>query len=288
MTPTARTRLDALTDLSARPARWDMVNQADELIVAHLNTSMGEAIYRLFEAQWPFAEQRESGIIPINHVLRYRTTGARVKVGQPLQRRTEVRLYVQEDRTAANLRRIHLGGTCELVTDDDATAARGEYWIALTRPFAPPQERRLTEIPERLKALVPHTYPDDAPVLQPAEQWLPSRAPEQVEQDWFHINQTDMNHHVNTIVYLDDAQTRCARAFARHCDAPLDRLRFRELDVFFRKPFAAGQRFEARTWLEQHHDRFESAVALYHCGAAGTPAERPSVALRLSGLVASA
>ena len=285
MTTLTPPSLSALTDRSERPARWDMVNQADELIVTHLNTTMGEAVYRLFEAQWPFVEQRQSGIIPINHVLRYRTTDARVRVGQPLRRETEIRLFAQPDTDTGRLRRIHLRGECRVFADNEAPAATGEYWIALTRPFAPADQRRLEAIPERLQALEANAYPDDAPVLHPVDQWLPSRPPEQVERDWFHINHTDMNHHVNTIVYLDDAQNRVARCFARQTGLPLEQLRFRELDVFFRKPFGAGQSFEARTWLMLDDTHIDAAVALHHCNPSGLAADTPSVALRMSGLI---
>jgi hypothetical protein len=112
-------------------ARWNMVNQDREPIVAHLNSAMGEAIYRMIEARYPFETSRGLGIVPINHVLRYRTSTEKIQVGQALVRHTKLWLHGERDASGV-FRRLHLKGTCDLMAKAPEPVASGEYWIALT------------------------------------------------------------------------------------------------------------------------------------------------------------
>jgi acyl-ACP thioesterase len=96
----------------------------------------------------------------------------------------------------------------------------------------------------------------------------------------FHLNQTDLNRHVNTIVYLDIAQDRvCDLAHRRDLD--VGSLRFRELDVFYRKPFTAGHPYRLTISLARTNGAFEASVEFAHL--ADGQAERTAVAVRLAG-----
>lgn len=265
-------------------ARWNMVNQDNELIVAHLNSTMGEAIYTLIEAQYPFEKSRQSGVIPINHVLRYKASGAKVKVGDNLRRETTLNLVGQRDGSG-EFRRVHLHGQCDLFAENTTAVASGEYWIALTKPFAPAEQRRIRDLPAELEVLQLGDYLADAMPLQDIASYnLVQPEISEVKREIFHVNQTDVNRHVNTIIYLDIAQDRLADLAFRH-GLPVERLRFRNLDVFYRKPFTAGHQYQLTLQWRRSKDTFEAAVLFHHLEG-GRPEAKTAVALRLSGAFA--
>lgn len=263
--------------------RWNMVNQDHELIVGHLNSAMGDAIYTLIEVQYPFEQSRQIGIIPINHVLRYTTTDSKIKVGQALRRETSLRLLGQRAHSG-EFSRIHLHARCDLYAQTANPVASGEYWIALTKPFAPRSERRIRDLPAELAVLELGDYPSQAMPLQDIESYrLPTPQLSQVKHEVFHINQTDVNHHVNTIIYLDIAQDRLAD-LVFHQGLPVARLRFRSLDVFYRKPFTAGHVYQLTLQWSRQEQAFAAAVLFHHVNDAGQPDAKIAVALRLAGV----
>ncbi len=64
------------------------------------------------------------------------------------------------------------------------------------------------------------------------------------------------------------------------------RLRFREIAIYFRKPFVPGQAAEVDLDFVQHTDSFHGTVRFYHRNADGTRSERISVAMETRGLLA--
>jgi hypothetical protein len=130
-----------------------------------------------------------------------------------------------------------------------------------TRPFAPPDQRRVTrlevegfpEIPEtRYAAPAPKTAMD-AP---DGARWLDELAPDPCDLV-FTLDQTDSNQHVNSLVYvryvLDAAQRRIA-ALGRPW-----KIRSRAVDIAYRKPCFAGDRAAIQLRLFEHPDGIGAA-----------------------------
>jgi len=123
-----------------------------------------------------------------------------------------------------------------------------------TRPFAPPDQRRVMrlgmggypEIPEtRYEAPAPATA-GEAPV---GAVWLDELAPDTGDAV-FTLDQTDSNQHVNSLVYIRiflDAVNRRLATVGR----PLD-VRSRAVDIAYRKPCFAGDRVRAHLRLFDH------------------------------------
>ncbi len=263
-----------------------MVNQERGLNVAHLNQATGDAIYGLLEETWPFAEQRASGIIPVNHVLRYSVVPGPVDVGAPLLRRTRLSLVTRPGTAGQPYDKVHVHGQCELFTtgDGDRQVGSADYWIALTRLFEPAGRRKLTEIPKRLQQLSEQSLDTDAPPAWPLERFvLPDPDCSESYREVIHINQTDINHHVNTGVYLDTAQDKVANLlFGNGYD--VSGLRFYTIDVLYRKPFSPGQPIHVLIDAIVRDQSLDAVVRFLH-DCDGQPASRLSVGVRLTGAV---
>ena len=61
------------------------------------------------------------------------------------------------------------------------------------------------------------------------------------------------------------------------------RLRFREITIYFRKPFVPGQAAEVELDFVEYPDRFHGAVRFYHSDGEGKRSERISVAMETCG-----
>jgi hypothetical protein len=127
-----------------------------------------------------------------------------------------------------------------------------------TRPFAPPDQRKVTSLAvEGYPAIPEVVYTAPAPVTasEPPEggTWRDELLADGRES-CFTLDQTDSNQHVNSLVYirvfLDAAQRRL----------PELRVRARAIDIAYRKPSFAGDRVRAHVRL------FDAAGAV---GAAG-------------------
>lgn len=266
-----------------------MLNQDGELIPAHLIQVLGPGIHESIKPVW---EYRPGGggwdpewILPVNQILRFRTVGHRLALHQPVTAEMSWRV-VADRRSDGGLRRAHIHLTGELFAADGGDRlGDGTFWMALTRPFAPAGRRRPDELPEALRSLPEFAYgPDDLPSHGIESYRLGGTAVrEHPDRLVFHRDRTDLYQHVNTVVYLDTAQDLVARAaFERGLDA--GRMRFREIEVYFRKPFLLGEVAEAVVEVRYVGERdFEACVRLRHRMPDGTSSERISTAVRMSG-----
>ena len=134
-----------------------------------------------------------------------------------------------------------------------------------TRPFAAPDQRRVTRLDADGYPVIPDTlYPSPAPrtaMDAPAgATWLDDLAPDAAEM-CFTLDQTDSNQHVNSMVYvrlfLDAAQRRLKTP----------RVRSRAVDIAYRKPCFAGDRVRCHVRL------FELGGAVGAAGFVAAPGE---------------
>jgi len=190
-------------------------------------------------------------IIPIMTRLTINALEAPIRVDRPVESRAGFLLARDGDGDEA---RIYLNVWAELRGAAGRVGARppgppvlaGQLFAEhlYTRPFAPPDQRRVSrlpgegfpEVPEARHAAPPATAAAEAP---PGARWLDELAPDPAEVA-FTLDQTDSNQHVNSLVYvrvfLDAVQRRLAAG--GHPLAVLSRA----VEIAYRKPCFAGDR----------------------------------------------
>jgi hypothetical protein len=157
-------------------------------------------------------------------------------------------------------------------------ATAGELAIAgrlfaehtFTRPFGPPDQRKVTRLnvegypePETVYA-----QPAPASAQEPPEggRWLDDLAPDSIDY-CFTLDNTDSNQHVNSIayirLYIDAAQRRLAAA------GHAGKIRSRAVDIAYRKPSFAGDRVRSHVRLFSYEDGVGAAG--YIAGDDGKP-----------------
>ena len=162
--------------------------------------------------------------------------------------------------------------------------------MALTRPLAPPGQHRPTDVPEALKFLTEHEATKNDLVSRDIESYrCRANADGQAFHDTmplvFHIDRSDIYRHINTSVYMNQAQDYLALLYHK-VGGDAGRLRFRGITIYFRKPFVPGQAAEIELDLVEWKDRFHGAVRFYHSDGKGSRSERISVAMETRGPLA--
>lgn len=155
-----------------------------------------------------------------------------------------------------------------------------------TRPFAPPEQRRVTSFagidgyPEVPLARYAAPAPASAADAPDGATWLDELAPDVVDTV-FTLDHTDANQHVNSQVYvrlfLDAVQRRLAAA--SHPPA----LRSKAFDIAYRKPCFLGERVRVRLRLFAHGDHVGGAgfiAGVEGAGAGGAVEPRPRCYVR--------
>jgi hypothetical protein len=143
-----------------------------------------------------------------------------------------------------------------------------------TRPFAPPDQRRVTS----LAGLAGHPELPDVHYRQPAPAtaasapdgatWIDELAADVVDTR-FTLDHTDANQHVNSLVYvrlfLDAIQRRLAAG-----DHP-PKLRSKAFDIAYRKPSFAGERVRAHIRMFSQGDHVGGAGFIAAAGEEAKP-----------------
>ena len=185
--------------------------------------------------------------------------------------------------------RTYPGPTADPRTGERALAGRVFAEHVLTRPFAPPGERRVTRldvpgappITETRPAPPPHeaiaSVPPGAMPLEPVR----SADPVPLVLGLVH---TDSNMHVNSLVYLrafEEAALRRLAALGRG-----SMLLARTIDIAYRKPCFAGQTMRIVQQAFEHEGRLGVAAVLVEEQHATDPAAlarvRPHVSARMT------
>jgi hypothetical protein len=109
----------------------------------------------------------------------------------------------------------------------------------ITRPFAPPAERKVT----RLDAPGLPTVPEDLLPFEEAESLVTDHALEPSGECVFGMMHTDSNQHVNSLVYPRLFEEAVVAETVRRAVVPdAQALLARSLEIRYRKPFFAGDR----------------------------------------------
>jgi hypothetical protein len=161
------------------------------------------------------------------------------------------------------------GGGKEMVLAGQAFAEH-----TYTRPFAPPDQRRVTSfaeidgVPDVPEARYHQPSPASAGDAPEGATWLDELAPDPVDTT-FVLDHTDANQHVNSGVYVRlyvDAVGRRLAAAGQPA-----RLRTRAFDIAYRKPSFLGDRIRAHIRLFAHGDLVGGAGFLAAAGEEARP-----------------
>src|SRR5512140_4017905 len=143
-----------------------------------------------------------------------------------------------------------------------------------TRPFAPPEQRRVTSFagiegyPELPEARYTSPAPNSAAEAPEGATWIDELAPDTIET-MFTLDQTDANQHVNSLVYvrcfLDAVQRRLAAG------SHPAKLRSKAVDIAYRKPCFVGDRIRAHIRMFSHGDHIGGAGFLAAAGEEAKP-----------------
>jgi hypothetical protein len=236
--------------------RYEDVTQDGRLMPIAVPPSLG-GLWRGVLVKHPGARaSQQEGIIPMLTRLTIRSHDRAIRVDKPVQTHSGFELARDPEST-----RLFMNVWCQIrglagrivprETPGEPTLA-GEVFAehVFTRPFGPPDQRRVTrlgngypDIPETVYAAPPASSAAEAPE---GATWLDQLAPDGTEVA-FTLDQTDSNQHVNSLVYirifLDAVQRRLAAG-----GKPL-MLRSTAVDIGFRKPCFAGDRVRAHLRL---------------------------------------
>ncbi len=284
--------LDFLEGVTEETVEWRMLNMDSELVTASLSRTIGPGIHSTLDPHWDYNAKRGDGVVPLNNILRFETFGEHCPLGTQLRQETRLRLVTTRDENGT-LKRGHLAMNCELFNkdaDSQTQVGRAEFWMALTRPLAPPGQHRPTDVPEAIRFLKEHEATQSDLVSRDIESYrCEAPADGQAFHDTvplvFHIDRSDIYRHINTAVYMNQAQDYLALLYHK-VGGDAGRLRFREITIYFRKPFVPGQVAEVELDFVEYADRFQGAVRLYHSDGEGSRSERISVAMETRGPLA--
>ena len=281
--------LDFLEGVTEEVVEWRMLNMNSELVTSSLSRTIGPGIHSTLSPHWNFNAKRGDGVVPLNNILRFETFGAHCPLGTKLRQETRLRL-VTTRAEGGMLKRGHLAMNCELINrnaDFQPRVGRAEFWMALTRPLAPPGQHKPTDVPEALRFLKEYEATESDLVSRDIESYR-CRAPDDGRSFHdtmplvFHMDRSDIYRHINTSVYMNQAQDYLALLYYK-VGGDAGRLRFREITIYFRKPFVPGQAAEVELDLVEYADRFQGAVRFYHCDDEGGRSKRISMAMETRG-----
>ena len=284
-----RDSLDAVTESSVE---WHMLNMAGELITIRMADTIGTGLRQVLRPYWTYDPGSDDGVAPIPHLMRLETSGRQVTLGTPLRQDYRFRLVVGRDVDGA-LIRAHLVMDCTMYERGvPASGALGsaEIWMALTRPFAAPGARRLRAVPAALGFLTEHHVAEHSLGRRPIESFrCRAAASEAVFVDTlplvYHMDRSDSNRHINMHVYPQQALDYLALVFHRS-GGDAERLRFRKVTVYFRRPFLPGDVAEIDVDLVRGADQFRGALRFHHDYGAGRRSKKISMALLADGVLA--
>ena len=284
----AKGSLDFLEGVTEETVEWRMLNMNSELVTANLSRTIGPGIHSTLDPHWNYNAKRGDGVVPLNNILRFETFGVRCPLGTKLRQETRLRLVTTRDKDG-RLKRGHLAMNCELFNKDGSQrlVGRAEFWMALTRPLAPPGQHRPTDVPEAIRFLKEHEPTENDLVSRDIESYrcgaaAEGRAFHDTIPHVFHMDRSDIYRHINTAVYMNQAQDYLALLYHK-VGGDAGRLRFREITIYFRKPFVPGQSAEVELDFVEYADRFHGAARLYHSDDEGGRSERISVAMETQG-----
>ncbi|MBA2544746.1 MAG: hypothetical protein H0V17_34195 [Deltaproteobacteria bacterium] len=231
----------------------------------------------------------QAGILPILTRLTITALDQHIRVDRPIE--SDAGFQLAHDRDAAGeVTKLFMQVWCDVRgaagrivprTPAGPLTLAGQLFAehVYTRPFGPPEQRRITKLEVEGLPLVPEAhYPAPSPATAgeapEGAVWLDDLAADPTEHV-FTLDQTDSNQHVNSLVYIRIFSDAVNRRFAS-AGRPLSG-RTTAVDVAFRKPCFAGDRVRVSLRL------FERAGEIGAAGFVAVPGEeqRPRCFVRV-------
>jgi hypothetical protein len=219
--------------------RYEDVSQDGRLMVQALPHTIGDVIWRKILFRHPLLKLGQ-GIAPIVTRLVIEISGVSIRPGRPLRADGRVQMAHTVDG-AGQVDRLLLNMWTAATAPDGTPVGRlfGEH--VLTRPFAPPGERKVLKLGDEVPP-VRWPWRESAAVLALPEgaQWLDEEFVTDPAEVVFGLTHTDSNQHVNSLVYPRLFQDAALRRLA-HKGLSAAVLAER-LEIAYRKPCFAGGR----------------------------------------------
>jgi hypothetical protein len=276
--------------------RYDDLTQQGHVKQVTLQLGLGQLCFDKLWSKHPLFETRKQGVAAILSRLVLESEPVAVSMGAPLEATGQIE--VAHERTIPGhpspVSALFMNATADIwglpsrrqAGVDVATRsyvrigrAFGEH--VLTKPFGPPSERKVLRfevpgqpaLPEaehtRIRVDQNARLPEGAIALDKA--FLPD------ESRWvFGLVHTDLNQHVNSLVYARMFEEAALRRAARH--RQLEGLAARKLSLCYRKPCFAGQ---SMTCMLQSYQLDGVFGAIGYVGPAGAPLAKAHCSFQL-------
>ena len=287
----ARQTVDILEGTTDGAVESRMLNMNSELVASKLTGAVGSGLYKIIGKHWPgcYDPRQGNGTVLLNHILKFKTFGQFCPQGTKLRQEYQFHL-VTTRYDDGRLRRGHVVMDCKLFNKEigaQPLVAHVEYWMALSRLLASRGERVPKDVPAEI-GFLKERAPTESDLISRDTEFYRCCAPDngKIYQDTvphaFHIDRSDQFLHINTLVYMDQALDHLALLYQKAGGNP-GHLRFRELTIYFRKPFVPGQAAEVEVDLTEQANQFQGAVRFYHVDGKGNRNERISTAILTCG-----
>jgi hypothetical protein len=239
--------------LTEHSMRYEDLTQDGRLMPIAIPSTMS-GLWRTILVKHAGARNAQStGVIPLLTRLTIHSRDIAVRLNKPLEVRSGFELARGlAEGPRGGIARLYMNVWCDLrgiaikggeLADCGAIFAEHTF----TRPFAPPDQRKVTSLDVEGYPSIPEAVygaPAPATASEPPDgaTWRDELLADGRES-CFSLDQTDSNQHVNSLVYirvfLDAAQRRL----------PDLRVRARAVDIAYRKPSFAGDRVRAHVRL---------------------------------------
>lgn len=230
--------------------RYEDITQDGRIVLTTLMPGVGQSVWReLISGRPAFESFLAQGVLPIlRRLVIVEGEAGPFTVNAPIEFEGTWRLAREKDgdRLFVNMwvdAYAPIGHTLGPTPPKDAPRVLAGRIFAehvVTRPFAPPAERKVT----RLDAPGIPAVPEDEHVFEPGEALVAGRTLEPAGDFVFGMMHTDSNQHVNSLVYPRIFEEALVR---RHGDP---KLLARAIEMRWRKPFFAGDRAQIALSLE--------------------------------------
>jgi acyl-CoA thioesterase FadM len=261
--------------------RFEDVTQDGRLVLESLPNALGPTVWRVLFSHDPVpAAIFAQGIVPILSRLVIEGYSGPVSPNVAIDALGTFRLARTEEGRFlldmwADLRGVV--GRAHGKTERDGERILAGRILAehvLTRPFGPPEKRRVTSLdfpgaPTNLPVRAPSpSYDAIASVPAGATALEPARSPD-VMPIVFGLVHTDGNMHINSLVYLRVFEEAALRRFAALGKGSV--LLGRSIDIAYRKPCFAGQTMRVVQQAFEHDGRLGMAAVLVEDHEASSP-----------------
>lgn len=301
-------RADYIAGSAKVPVAFEHLDMALHLRMRAFIPICMPAMFADVERRFPLSRMRRQGITNILFYVELESTDAAIAFGRSLHTDYELRLFrsctdernrpaargsgterlLFESHSRVRGRRQSDAGAFSSGEDDAplVEAGRARVLHILTRPTAPPGERRVERVPEALAGLREHDWdgplPSPAMLDRPDEGWELAGSAEY--RDVWGMPNTDVNQHVNVLEYVMTFENQVTRQL-RDAGLTIVGHRLARSRLLFRKPCFPGEPFVVRSELYRREQRTLLVGGLYGVDADGAPAGRPSAAAVMEGVL---